>query len=500
MHQEKEIIVAPHELVSFRSKVNNIKNINDTLRMALYSQMKSLLELKASGFFSFIFETSIAALNGVVDGAIIAQEKTDVSISSGLEKFAEALHVTLQSYLFTDSFMLEFLSANAEVYGVRNKLSLEYAKFISDCICFLEPDKEATKRTKYLFKPSLSSSVSVERIWSVEPPVCIINIPTETMLECPKKLLFMIAHEVSHYAGREYRKCMERNYAAKELCTIIFVQYSVNYFNMQIGRSSVDETNMIKNERKERILATIKYNRYVHDDKQQKKPKMYSAYCGDLKIKFQNIIESVEFIEAFNLGLHNSQKIYRFKDVGEPIPRQEEFLANSYINSLRKNVLFIQDFFMQLIKECTADIISAKILGISDAAEYKAMMPSYDIHNEGSISDIDCFSNLVRALIVAEVIKDKSDPKEKSSFTEYAKNEIASFELTPQLIGLKNRSDAISIDFIKYMVMTDGLEKLFELLDGINSQEELATDNPCRQMFNRVKTAKHSENYYESII
>lgn len=500
MHQEKEIIVAPHELVSFRSKVNNIKNINDTLRMALYSQMKSLLELKASGFFSFIFETSIAALNGVVDGAIIAQKKTDVSISSGLEKFAEALHVTLQSYLFTDSFMLEFLSANAEVYGVRNKLSLEYAKFISDCICFLEPNKEATKRTKYLFKPSLSSSVSVERIWSVEPPVCIINIPTETMLERPKKLLFMIAHEVSHYAGREYRKCHNRNDAVKRLCIIALVQYSVNYFNMQIGQSSVEETNKLKNERKERILAAIKSDRYFNDDKQQSR--MYSAFCGELKTKFQYIIESVEFIEAFNLGLRNSQKIYLPENVDKPAPRQEDFLANSYINSLRKNVLFIQDFFMQLIKECTADIISAKILGISDAAEYKAMMP--DIHNKDAISDIDYFSNIVRVLIVAEVINDKNNLKEKSSFTEDAKEKIASFKLTPQQNnqdrGLKNRSDAISIDFIKYMVMTDGLEKLFELLDDINSQEELATDNPCRQMFNRVKTAKHSENYYESII
>ncbi|MBR5949478.1 MAG: hypothetical protein IKZ82_12660 [Clostridia bacterium] len=500
MYPENEKTDISSKLVEFRKKVDKINNINSLLRMALCSQMKSLLELKESGFFAIICNNSIEALDAVVDGAIKSQSRIDVSISRGLEEFVEALNVTLQSYLFTDSTMLEFLSANTEVYGVRNNLSLEYARFISDCISFLESD--ADHRTKYLFTPSLSSSVFVARIWNVEPQVCIIKIPTETMLTSPKKLLFRIAHEVSHYAGRSFRKCEERNKVIRELCTIIFVQYSVNYFNLQIGRSSVEETNRIKKERKERILNAIRHvrNGYSFED-------MYSVFCKDLRVIFQNIIESVEFIEAFNLGLRNSSEIYDYSE--EMTQRQKDFSLDSYMQDLRKNVLVIQDFFMQMIKECTADIISAKILGISDACEYIRIMSSdsfdsdhkenvghciHDILKDDTTGDFGVFSNLVRKLIVAGVIS------RKGCFTEEDKNTIFSFKLADNHWGLLRTTSDFFLGFIKHMIWTDSLDMLFDFLNKVNLQERLDGDNPCRDMFNSVRFTEHSDDYYESII
>lgn len=477
----------PSEQALFIEKVNSITCLGSLLRTALCSQMESLIELKDSGFFSDICDNSIDALKGVIDGAILVQNKQGISINRGLERFVEALNAMLQSYLFTDSSMLEFLSANAEVYGVRNKLAFEYAGFISNCIRILESEQEKEQRTKYLFKPCLSSSVSVTRIWDEDPPICIINIPTEMMLNSPKRLLFRIAHEVSHYAGRKYRMCIERNEVAKEICTIVFVAYTIDYLNSQIGQSNIEETNRIKEERKMRILNAIK-----NDREDVKTDKKYSAFCKSLLDKFSDIVNSVDFITAFNLGLRSPGTLYS----GNESTRIKEHKEAYFKNVLRNNAIRIMDFFLQIIKECIADLLSAKILDVSDIQYLEIMSSSGSNEDEkgDAFGDFDSFCNLVRKLLVAEVIRGES------KFGDESINIITTFKFPFGDKPMTNWTDAILGNFIKFFIWNNELGVVFAFLKSIYAQYGIEKENQCKKMFDRVKQNNHSDDYYTSII
>lgn len=490
----------------FLAGVENVTEQNSPLRIALLSQMSSLLELKESGFFPSVCQNAIEALTELIKEANYKKNNRtsfpsidSATIQMGLQVFVEALNVTLQSYLYTDSLMLEFLSTNAEVYAVRNKLAMEYDRFIRDCIFVLEQDQ--TKRTKYLFKPCLSSSVSVTRIWSDYPPICIISIPTSLMLNSPNELLFMIAHEVSHYAGRRFRMCKERNDAAEKLCTIVFTEYTINYFNSQIGYDDISASLLAKRKRISGILSSLISDRANKKDREEEK--YYSAFCKDLILKFSDIINSSGFMMAFDTGISISEKYLRDlennfkpKDYSESIFMKytREYSIALFNRELRRNVLVLLDFFLQLLKECIADVIAAAILSIDDK-QYRKIMSKENMM-EG---DLSVFFMMIRKQIVFEILGGNEDFCDDS--ISYIDRFILSNNKT-KLDDIEDRTDFIVVDFIKYFIKRGKLKIVFRFLDSVLSYANcnINPNNACKKKYDMVKESGHSSDYTISVL
>ncbi len=496
-----------YDFSCFYQGIQMLTERDSPLQIALRSLMASLLDLEKSGFFPNICYNAIPALIELINVALKKQRTSYLSniekkaVQKGLADFVEALSITLQSYLYIDSPMLEFLSTNAEVYGVRNKLALEYDRFILNCIDVLEKNKK--EHTKYLFKPSLSSSVSVTRIWPENPPICIINIPTRLMLNSPKRLLFMISHEVSHYAGRDYRLCEERNSFVERLCTMVFTEYAINYFNSQIGFDKVSDSVAIKKYRIKGILNSIRRNRADCNP-----DLFYSAFCAELTQKYSDIIESADFIDAFDKGISASKML--LKDVAHSysgdfdrdysvfngffLDKNIDYSNELYKRELRRSIVVLQRFFMQIVKECIADLIAVTVLSI-DNIQYNLLMQIDDVKS----GDINSLLMLLRIQIVTSVLENEYDlcdgRKEIIDAFIISYNEKDTFDI-------EDKMETIVIDFIRYFINKGRLKFVIQFLHKVllYSKNNIDPGNACKKQFDLIKESGHSNDYYASIM
>ena len=211
-------------------KLDNGSSKGRAVRKELLSVLNSLEKYEKSPFHDYIFMSALKPMKMLVDMVKEADKKEDEDKYGYFYDFLTSFNMYAQNSMRSDRQFTEVPDFNIRIYETPAKMNAFYNAVIYNLKSLLSEmgtDEKEMHEYEFLTCPGVANDMQVREIYPElmeDKRLFLVDMP-EKQVYSPWLMFIMIAHEMSHFVGREIRQRDYRYHCMVKMVSDIVIRY-----------------------------------------------------------------------------------------------------------------------------------------------------------------------------------------------------------------------------------------------------------------------------------